>query len=148
VLDAARHLDEAMKLSTPLLASAQGKFYFTLLDGSDVTLALLDRLGALKRREADICEKFTAIPHVDYIGAKTKIESLNTQLLAERIDGRLIEFYDHNKNTALTLGKIIRESSVSRSTSSPTSNALFRASSPDCVIMLSSSRCSANSSTS
>src|SRR5260370_1628611 len=109
VLDAARHLDEAMKLSTPLLASARGKFYFTLLDGSDVPLALLDRLGALKRREADIREKFTAIPQVDYIGAKTKIESLNPPLLAERIDERLIEFYDHKKNDALALGKIIRE---------------------------------------
>jgi hypothetical protein len=109
VLDAARHLDEAMKLSTPLLASARGKFYFTLLAGSDGPLALLDRLGALKRREADIREKFTAIPQVDYIGAKTKIESLNTHLLAERIDERLIEFYDHNRNDALALGKIIRE---------------------------------------
>ena len=109
VLDAARHLDEAMKLSTPLLASARGKFYSTVLDGSDVPLALLDRLGALKRREADIREKFIAIPQVNYIGAKTKIESLNTQLLAERIDERLIEFYDHKKNDALALGKIIRE---------------------------------------
>jgi tetratricopeptide (TPR) repeat protein len=109
VLDAARRLDETMNLSTPLLASARGKFYSTLLDGSDGPLALLDRLGALKRREADIREKFTAIPQVDYIGAKTKIESLNTQLLAERIDERLIEFYDHKKNDALALGKIIRE---------------------------------------
>ena len=86
VLDAARHLDEAMKQSTPLLASARGKFYFALLDGGNVALALLDRVGAFKRREADICEKFTAIPQVDYIGAKSKIESLNTQLLAERIE--------------------------------------------------------------
>ena len=102
-------LDEAMKQSTPLLASAQGNFYLTLLDGSNGPLALFDRLGALKRRETGIGEQFTAIPQVDYIGAKTKIESLNTQLFAERIDERFIEFHDHKKNDALAIGKIIRE---------------------------------------
>ena len=105
----ARHLDDALKKSTPLRASAQGNFYSTLLDGSSGPLALFDRLGALKRREADIREQFTVIPQVDYIGAKTKLESLNTQLLAERIDERFIEFYDNKKNDALAIGKIIRE---------------------------------------
>ncbi len=66
--------------------------------------------GCAETREADIRQsRFTAIPQVDYIGAKTKIESLNTQSLAERIDERLIEFYDTKKNDALALGKIIRE---------------------------------------
>ncbi len=109
VLDASRRLDEAMKLAAPALAAAQGKFYPDLLDGDDGPLALLGRLGALKLREARIREKFTAVPQVDYIGAKTKIESLNTQLLAEHIDDSLIEFYNHKKNDALALGKIIRE---------------------------------------
>ena len=98
-----------MKLSSPLLVSAQGKFYASMLDGGDVALAVLDRLGTLKRREAQIREKFLAVPQVDYIGAKTKIESLNTQVLAECIDERLIEFYNNKKNDALALGKIIRE---------------------------------------
>jgi len=109
VLDAARRLDEAMKLATPLLAAAQGKFYPDLLEGEDGPLALLGRLGALKLREARIRDKFLAVPQVDYVGEKTKIESLNTQLLAERIDERLIEFNDHKKNDALAIGKIIRE---------------------------------------
>jgi hypothetical protein len=107
VLEAARRLDEAN--FSPLLTSARGKFYSAVLDPDDTAMALLDRLGALKCREAQVREQFTAVPQVDYIGAKTKIESLNTQLLAERIDERLIEFYDHKKNDALALGKIIRE---------------------------------------
>lgn len=65
-----------------------------MLDHSDAALVLLDQISTLKRREAEICEQFAAVPQVDYIGAKTKIESLNTQLLAECIDERLIEFYD------------------------------------------------------
>ena len=70
---------------------------------------MFDRVGALKRRETRLREQFTAIPQVDYIGAKTKLESLNTQILAERIDERLIDFHDNKKNDALAIGKIIRE---------------------------------------
>lgn len=109
ILHAARRLDEAMKLKSPLLAAAEGRFYPTLLESDDGPLAWLDHMGALKLREAGIRKKFTAVPQVDYVGAKTKIESLNTQLLAERIDERLIEFHDHKKNDALALAKIIRE---------------------------------------
>jgi hypothetical protein len=88
--------------------------YPALLDGDGSPMELLDQLGALKLREAHIREKFTAVPQLDYIGAKTKIESLNTQLLAERIDERLIEFHDHKRNDALALGKIIQKKEFPR----------------------------------
>ena len=80
-----------------------------MLSGTAGPLSLVSEMGALKLREQPVKARFTAMPQVDYIGAKTKIESLNTQVLAERIDERLIEFYDTKKNDALALGKIIRE---------------------------------------
>ena len=49
--------------------------------------------------------RFIAVPKVDYVGTKGKIESLNTQTLAEHIDERFIEFYDTKKNDALALGR-------------------------------------------
>lgn len=52
VLYAARRTDEAMRLATPLLVAAQGKFYPALLDGDGSPMELLDQLGALKLREA------------------------------------------------------------------------------------------------
>jgi hypothetical protein len=66
-------------------------------------------VGSLKVRDDEIRAKFEAVPKMDYVGSKTKIESLNAQTLAERIDDRLLDFYDNKKNDAMTLGKIIRE---------------------------------------
>jgi hypothetical protein len=109
VLDCARRLEDAMSQSSPLLAPAEGHFYATMLADNDGPLALVARLGELKLREARIAARFASVPKIDYIGAKAKIESLNTQSLAEHIDERFIEFYDNKKNDALALGKIIRE---------------------------------------
>jgi hypothetical protein len=109
VSDAARRLGEAMALGTPILAPAKDQFYAAMLSGNDGPLALVSQLGELKLREGPIAERFAAVPKIDYIGAKAKIESLNTQTLAEHIDERFIEFYDNKKNDALALGKIIRE---------------------------------------
>jgi superfamily I DNA and/or RNA helicase len=63
----------------------------------------------LKSRERAIADRFENVPKIDYIGTKTKIESLNTQALAEHIDDKFIDFYDNKKNDAMALGKIIRE---------------------------------------
>jgi hypothetical protein len=109
VLEAARRLDESMNHSAALLMPAKGRFYSIMLDGVTGPMELVDRIGALKAREALVRGRFEAVPEVDYLGAKTRIESLNTQALAERIDERLIEFYNQKRNDALTLGKIIRE---------------------------------------
>jgi hypothetical protein len=86
VLNATARLEDEWKKSAPLRVSSQGNFYSTLLDGGSGPLALFVRLGALKRRETGIGKQFTVIPQVDYIGAKTKLEHLNTQLFADCID--------------------------------------------------------------
>jgi len=109
VLDCVRRLEEAVSFSSPLFASGEGKFFPSMLAGEEGAYSLITRLVALKRREARIAERFAKVPKINYIGAKSKIESLNTQALAERIDERFIEFYDNKKNDALALGKIIRE---------------------------------------
>jgi hypothetical protein len=109
VLEAARRLDDAVSKSHPLFASARDHFYSALLDGPAGPLGLVDRLAALRRREARISECFAKVPEMDYLKAKTNIESLNTEMLAEQIDDRFIDFYDTKRNTATALGKIIRE---------------------------------------
>ena len=109
VLEAARRLDDAVSKSHPLFAPAHGHFYSAMLEGTAGQLELVARLAALRRREAHISECFAKVPEMDYLKAKTNIESLNTEMLAEQIDDRLIDFYDTKRNTATTLGKIIRE---------------------------------------
>ena len=109
VLESARRLEQAMLQDTPLLTVARGSFYPAMLAGKDGPFALLTRLAALKSRERAIADCFEKVPKIDYIGTKTKIESLNTQALAEHIDDKFIDFYDNKKNDALALGKIIRE---------------------------------------
>jgi hypothetical protein len=109
VLNSTRKLEEAMSLPTPLLAAAKGGFYRAMLEADEGVLSLVNRLADLKIRETLISARFLAVPKLNYIDAKAKIESLNTQHLAERIDERLIEFHDNKRNDAMALGKIIRE---------------------------------------
>ena len=108
VLESARRLDEAMANSSPLLRAVQEKFYPMMLNDG-VSKNALSYLAELKIWEARICERFQYVPKVDYLGSKAKIESLNTQTLAECIDDRFIDFYNNRKNVAVSVGKIIRE---------------------------------------
>jgi len=108
-LECARRLEDAVSQSSPIFAAAQGQFYSAVLAGNDGPLGLVVRLADLKLREARIAERFANVPKIDYIGAKTKIESLNTQSLAEHIDESFINFYNNKKNDAMALGKIVRE---------------------------------------
>jgi tetratricopeptide (TPR) repeat protein len=109
VLDCVRRLQEATSQQLPIFAGAQNRFYPALLAGKEGPLALALKLAELKLREARLTERFALAPKVDYIDAKTKIESLNTQAFAERIDERFINFYNNKKNDALAFGKIIKE---------------------------------------
>jgi hypothetical protein len=79
-----------------------------MLEAGEGSLSLVNRLADLKVRESIISARFLAVPKLNYIDAKAKIESLNTQHLAERIDERLIEFHDNKRNDAMALGKINR----------------------------------------
>jgi AAA domain/Tetratricopeptide repeat len=109
VLDCVGRLQDAMSESVSIFAGAQEKFYPALLAGENGPLALVLRLAALKLRETRISAHFVDVPKVDYVGAKSKIESLNTQTLAEHIDESFINFYNTHKNDAMAFGKIIRE---------------------------------------
>ena len=109
IQQAVARLNEAMDNSLALFQPAKDNFYAALLDAPVSQLRFLDQFAALKRQEATVRARFEAVPEIDYLGAKTKIESLNTQVLADRIDQQLLDYYDNRKNDAATLGKIIRE---------------------------------------
>jgi AAA domain len=108
-LECVRRLQSAEAHSLPTFAGVEEQFYTALLAGEEGPFALVMKVAAIKTREARIAERFGTAPKIDYIGAKARIESLNTQSLAERIDESFIEFYNNKKNDAMAFGKIIRE---------------------------------------
>jgi hypothetical protein len=109
ILQAVMQLETAMERPPPLLAGADDRFYHALLEGEAGPLATVEKVAALLMRERAVQRQFERVPEIDYLGAKTKIESLNSQALADRIDERLISYYDNRKNDATALGKLIRE---------------------------------------
>ena len=109
VLDCAQRLDKAVSESVRIFAKTNNRFYPAIMGDNGGSPALIRQLGLLKVRELHIAERFNAVPKIDYIASKAKIESLNTQSLAEKIDDSFINFYDNQKADAMAFGKIIRE---------------------------------------
>ena len=54
-------------------------------------------------------EAFRSIPKFDYVGDKVKLESLQAQRLANKLDKEVIDFSDNNRNLALSIRDIIRK---------------------------------------
>jgi superfamily I DNA and/or RNA helicase len=52
---------------------------------------------------------FVGLPEFDYVGEKSRLESLHTQRLAHRIDERVVDFANEHKNLARSLRDIIRK---------------------------------------
>lgn len=55
-----------------------------------------------------IRKEFSDIPNLDYAGVKKSIEQLLITKVAHQLDGRVINFYENNKNDAETLKNIIK----------------------------------------
>jgi ssDNA-binding Zn-finger/Zn-ribbon topoisomerase 1/very-short-patch-repair endonuclease len=55
-----------------------------------------------------VTQAFNAIEPLDYGASKKKIEELVTFQMTYLLDGRVVDFYDHNRATAKALGNIIR----------------------------------------
>jgi hypothetical protein len=55
-----------------------------------------------------ISSEFTKIPDLNYQNVKKSIEQLVITKVAHKLDGRVIDFYENNKNDAETLRAIIR----------------------------------------
>jgi len=53
-------------------------------------------------------EEFAGIPQVDYAARKKNIEQLVITKVAHELDGRVVNFYENNRNDAQTLRSIIR----------------------------------------
>jgi hypothetical protein len=103
--EAILRLDEAINTSCPLFASEKDDFYTALYHGR---FNSLDQISAFKLQETKLRQLFEGIPEIDYFGTKTKIESLNTEILADRIDQQFLDYCDTKKADAFILGKIIR----------------------------------------
>jgi very-short-patch-repair endonuclease len=71
--------------------------------------SLLARLGDFAADYRRIGERFGALPEFDYVGEKSRLESLHTQRLAHTIDERVVDFANEHKNLARALRDIIRK---------------------------------------
>jgi very-short-patch-repair endonuclease len=71
--------------------------------------ALVARLTAFAADHQTMCDRFIDLPEFDYVGDKSRLESLHTERLAHTIDGRVVEFANEHRNLARALRDIIRK---------------------------------------
>lgn len=50
---------------------------------------------------------FDEAPHIDYVGTKTRLEQLNTSLMNNHVDNRLLDFMDNHRSDARALASVI-----------------------------------------
>ena len=53
-------------------------------------------------------DAITSVPHLDYVGEKSKLEQMYTSKMTYEIDRRFIDFVDNKKATAKSLGGVIK----------------------------------------
>ncbi len=71
--------------------------------------SLLLRVADFVTLYMDTKRRFLELPEFDYVGQKSRLESLHTQRLAQTIDERVVEFADEHKNLARALRDIIKK---------------------------------------
>jgi superfamily I DNA and/or RNA helicase len=76
-----------------------------LVNADEAKLNQQIRYVQLKKK---VSSEFTKIPNLDYQNVKKSIEQLVITKVAHKLDGRVIDFYENNKNDAETLRAIIR----------------------------------------
>ena len=69
---------------------------------------LLNNYYDLHSDEENLINGFENIPDFDYLKNKTFFESLNSQILANSVDERVVEFVTNNRTDARVLAKIIK----------------------------------------
>jgi superfamily I DNA and/or RNA helicase len=70
--------------------------------------AVFDRQVRYVQLQQKIRKEFQDIPEIDYAFRKRNIEQLVITKVTHQLDGRLVNFYDNNKNDAETLKTIIK----------------------------------------
>jgi hypothetical protein len=81
----------------------------TWVDAVAVEGSLLARLAEFTAGYRQMKERFSELPEFDYVGEKSRLESLHTQRLAHMIDGRVVDFAYEHRNLARSLRDIIRK---------------------------------------
>jgi superfamily I DNA and/or RNA helicase len=76
-----------------------------LINANETKLNEQIRYVQLKQK---VSSEFRKIPNLDYQNVKKSIEQLVITKVAHKLDGRVIDFYENNKNDAETLRAIIR----------------------------------------
>ena len=71
--------------------------------------SLLARLTEFAAGYRRMKERFSELPEFDYVGEKSRLESLHTQRLAHMIDERVVDFAHEHRNLARSLRDIIRK---------------------------------------
>ena len=79
------------------------------VDTACVEGSLLVRVTDFAAEYRGMKERFSALPEFDYVGEKSRLESLHTQRLAHTIDERVVAFAHEHKNLAQSLRDIIRK---------------------------------------
>lgn len=76
-----------------------------LISIRDEEFTQLLRLAELRWK---VSNAFASIPNVSYATGVKEIEQLATMEMTYQLDGRVIDFYEHNRATAKTLRDIVR----------------------------------------
>jgi very-short-patch-repair endonuclease len=71
--------------------------------------SMLARLSNFVAEFQAMKQRFLELPDFDYVGEKSRLESLHTQRLAHVIDERVVDFADEHRNLARSLRDIIRK---------------------------------------
>jgi very-short-patch-repair endonuclease len=69
----------------------------------------LARLTDFAAEYRQVKDRFAGLPEFDYVGDKSRLESLHTQRLAHTIDARVVDFANEHRNLARALRDIIRK---------------------------------------
>jgi len=78
-------------------------------DSSRKQNSLLVKVLSLQEKYNKIRKQFVSIPIFDYIGQKTQLESLHTNVLANTVDERVISFHEKKRNTSQAIRDVIRK---------------------------------------
>jgi hypothetical protein len=79
------------------------------VDTAVVEGSVLARLTEFAEEYRRMKTCFSELPEFDYVGEKSRLESLHTQRLVHTIDERVVEFANEHKNLARSLRDIIRK---------------------------------------
>jgi hypothetical protein len=109
ILSSVTRLGEALKRYPQLTALGISANDLGWTEAVSVDGSLLSRAAHFVSEFQGIKRRFGELPEFDYLGQKSRLESLHTQRLAHTIDERVIEFVTEHRHLARALRDVIRK---------------------------------------